>query len=70
MRLKLGACGGVLFKHTVYLLYGRTLNVPDLVMRAARFKSDGRKTDLLHRSCIFVLRRKAARGTVTYIAAD
>lgn len=55
---------------TIYFLYGCILNVPDLVMiGATRFKLDGSKTDLfwvMH----FVLRRKAARGTVTYIAAD
>lgn len=39
--------GCVLSKHTMYLLDGRTLNVPVMVIGAARFKLDTSKTDLL-----------------------
>lgn len=42
-----GGGGCVLSKHTMYLLDGRTLNAPVMVIGAARFKLDTSKTDLL-----------------------
>ena len=69
MRLKLGPGVCVLSKQAMYLLDGCTLNVLDLLTRAARLKLD-RKQNCSLWVIHCVLRRKAAKGTVSYIDAD